>query len=211
MSLHLEISMSKPELRFDPEQHRYWLGDMELPSVTKIMQRLGLVNYQAPWYTEEARQWGIILHACCQLVDEDDLNWDTVANEVYLEVVAYYNWKQRSGFICKNTEKPRASLSYYYAGTDDADGELDGMPCVIDRKRGIANKATRWQLSGYAQLLAEETGIPAKSIRRLALDNMNRGKIHLIEYDNNQSDLRHWLYLVAVHNKAMIDGLFKNE
>lgn len=199
----------RSELRFDPEAHRYWLGDMELPSVTKIMQRLGLVNYDAPWYSEEARHRGVVLDACCSLVDQNNLDWGSVPGELYDEVVAYYSWKQRSGFKVSNSQKPRGSLCYYFAGTDDVDGILNGFPCVIDRKRGVAHKATRWQLSGYAQLIAEETGIPAKSIRRIALDKFSSGRVNLLEYDNNESDLRHWLYLVAVHNKAMNEGLFK--
>jgi len=198
----------KPELRFDPDEHRYWIGDMELHGVTSIMQRLGLVNYDAPWFTEEARNRGIVLDACCSLVDQDKLDWGEVPLDLYEEVVAYYSWKVRSGLKVQNSQKPRASLIYYFAGMDDVDGLLDGLPCVIDRKRGVAHKATRWQLSGYAQLIAEDTGIPAKSIRRFALHKLSTHTAHIIEYDNNESDLRHWLYLVAVHNKAWSDGLF---
>jgi len=201
----------KPELRFDPDEHRYWIGDMELHGVTSIMQRLGLVNYSAPWYTDEARERGVILHACCAQVDQDKLDWGEVPLEMYDEVVAYYSWKQRSGFKVKQTEKELASRVYYYAGTPDAWGTIDDLPVVIDRKRGTANKATRWQLAGYAQLVAEDTGIPAKSIRRIVLDKLSSGTVNIIEYDNNEADLRGWLYLVAVHNKAWTDGLFKQK
>ena len=127
---------------------------------------------------------------------------------MYEEVVAYYGWKQRTAFKVTNTEKALASSAYYYAGTPDAWGTIDDLPVVIDRKRGTANKATRWHLSGYAQLVAEDTGIPAKSIRRIVLDKLGRGIINIMEYDNNEGDLRGWLYLVAVHNKAWTDGLF---
>ncbi len=182
---------------------------MELHGVTSIMQRLALVNYSAPWFTDEARERGKVLHACCALVDEDKLNWGDVPLDMYEEVVAYYAWKQRNQFKATATEKILHSSAYYYAGTPDVYGYLDDLPAVIDRKRGVANKATRWQLSGYAQLVAEETGIPAKSIRRLALHKLTTHTAHIIEYDNNEGDLRGWLYLVAVHNKLWTEGIFK--
>ena len=63
------------ELRFDPNEHRYWIGDMELHGVTSIMQRLGLVNFHAPWYTDEARDRGVVLHACCSLAIFQNYNY----------------------------------------------------------------------------------------------------------------------------------------
>lgn len=59
-------SPSEPVLRFDPEEHKYWIGKKRLPSVSEILQKVGLSKDYSqidPFY----RDRGIATHKAIEL------------------------------------------------------------------------------------------------------------------------------------------------
>jgi len=143
-------------LTFKPEGHIYKIGERRIVSVTQILKAVGYSDFSAPWFTDEARNRGINLHTCCALVDEDDLDRDSVDDSIRPEVEAYAEWKEKTGFMANLVEKPLYSLPDGSAGTPDVFGSFpSGDWVLIDRKRGQASKATRYQLALYVLLVCE--------------------------------------------------------
>ena len=195
---------------FNPEGHRYSLGDRALPSVTRILSSLGLTRYEGPWYDERVRVLGEVLHRCCALIDEGDLCWESVDPQVLDGVKAYAEWKTAAGFTPRLVEKPLHSRLYGFAGTLDAFGGFaanNGKGVLIDRKRGIAVKGTKYQTAAYSVLVGEHLGIAPQLIRRFAIEKLATGRARMVEH-KNPMDIKIFLSAAAVFNDAAREGIF---
>jgi hypothetical protein len=70
-------SLLKPEFRFDPEKHEYWLGSKKIPGVSDILKTVGLskdFTNVDPFYRER----GIQGHKCIELFLKDDLDESSI-------------------------------------------------------------------------------------------------------------------------------------
>ncbi len=133
-------------LTFDPASHTYTKDGRVLPSVTQILQASGIVD--TTWFTEEAAWRGSVVHECCQLDDEGDLDESTVPEEAkgYLDAWRLFKAQVPMNFI--SIEQPLCSG--LYAGTPDRDAEW----AVVDIKTGAILPWVGLQLAAYTELLA---------------------------------------------------------
>ena len=92
------------------ERHEYAIDGVLRPSVTQTLKDAGLTYDQ--WYTEEARLRGKAVHAACQLLDEDDLDWDSVLPEYRGYVTAWERFKRDSGFQITRDPEGRPLVEY---------------------------------------------------------------------------------------------------
>lgn len=143
-------------LTFDPEPHRYELDGRRLPSVTEILQGLGLskdLSFLDPFYRER----GSATHACIELFfrgAEIDWNFDGVEHvrprfEKFLRIA--------DGLKPVVCEEPLASRLFSYAGMPDYAGPFQAHPlAILDWKGDLIEPAYHLQVAGgYRGLLWE--------------------------------------------------------
>jgi hypothetical protein len=152
------VPFPAPDLRFEPEEHRYFLGDDELPSVTTVLKRAGLVNYD--FCTEYARERGSVIHKAIHLeLSGKGLDWSTLNEELHPPVSGALQFVEDMKAKTIATEERVHSTLYRYAGTLDWRGIIDGKLWIIDWKSFMTpTKATGWQTAGYADASTEMTG-----------------------------------------------------
>lgn len=137
-------------LRLDPE-HRYWLGDRELISVTTALKEAGLVDMA--WFSTEAAERGTYVHQACDLVDEQDLGIVEPSCAGYVSAYEKFladakpRWEHVEHRICD----PVAG----YAGTLDRAGALNRRWTVLDIKTGPPAPWHGLQLAAYARLMLQ--------------------------------------------------------
>lgn len=144
-----------PELQFDPILHVYSLNGQRLPSVTQIMEDVGIIDYSSiPGETRErALERGRLVHEATALDDEDDLDEESLPESLAPYLQAWRKFRAATSFTPRLIEH-RSHHQYGFAGTLDREGDItwEGkrIPCLLDIKTGIAQLWVRWQLAAYA-------------------------------------------------------------
>lgn len=106
-------------LTLDKKNHIYRYNRDVVPGTTQILDASGWLNFDAPYYTPEARRLGEVLHENCQFIDEDALDWKSVDPQVLPDVQNYREWRSKERIRTLFSEKPLYSNRYRYAGTPD--------------------------------------------------------------------------------------------
>ncbi len=143
-------------LAFDPAGHVYRVDGAPVPSVTQLLDDAGLTpDYSVvpPTVLQHARDRGLHIDACCDLLDADDLDWRSVHPEALPYVEAWMAFREYEGFTPVAAQVPLYHPTYGYAGTADAVGLLPGnRPVIVERKSTAKMAATyALQTAGYAQ------------------------------------------------------------
>lgn len=107
------------ELRFDPVEHKYWMGKKRIPGVSEILQRVGLTKKYDnidPFY----RDRGIATHKAIELFLKGVLDMSTldVSVKPCFEAFLKYSTDCPLGEILA-LEKPMCDNSNSFAGTPD--------------------------------------------------------------------------------------------
>lgn len=144
-------------LTFDPETHTYHWNGREVPGVTTILARVGIIN--TGYLREEAAWRGSVVHRCCELDDRGDLDESTVAEEAKPYLEAWRKFKRETGFMVEEVEQPHYSVKYGYAGRPDVKGSVARSIAIVDRKTGANQKWHRIQLAAYAPLYKFPLGL----------------------------------------------------
>ncbi|HCU25403.1 MAG TPA: hypothetical protein DF383_10310 [Deltaproteobacteria bacterium] len=176
-------------LRFDPEKHLYWLGDRPLVSVTQALTEASIIDSR--WYTEEAKNRGTAVHKACELLDLDDLEFDSLHPTIRPYVEAYLQFKRDTGFVPELIEHRVYNETYFYAGTLDRAGRIGKEKVVIDLKSGAVEPWAALQISAYEACLSGH-------YTRMALPLTDTGKYRRpIEY-KDPNDFKVFLNAVGV-------------
>lgn len=141
-------------LKFIPETHRYFVGEREYPSVSKILKTVFPEISKRdidPWYTER----GTAVHEATKLHDQGVLDESTVDQEVVPYLSAYRKFLSETGFKPIHIESSLSSEIHGFAGTPDRVGDLNGRRVLIDLKSGGPVWWHKYQLAGYAVLCQE--------------------------------------------------------
>lgn len=133
-------------VRFDEEQHRYFLGDKELQGVTSTLLRLAFPDKYKdidPDVLANAARKGKDLHAAIEFHD----NFNTEASESDDErVEAYERIKLENGLTTIANEYLVSDLENYASSIDLVMQDSDGLIALADIK-------TTWQLDKAAAAL----------------------------------------------------------
>lgn len=175
---------------FDPITHTFKINGVAVPSVTQALKGVGIIDDR--FYTDEARERGIAVHAACHYLDEECLEWSTVAPEIVPYVEAYQRFKEESDFVPAMIEEPVFNEQYFYGGILDRTGLLNGQAVLLDLKSGDPEPWVSLQLGGYSACLA-------KHHKRFSLQLKDNGKYKLQEYID-PSDIKIFLSCVAIAN-----------
>lgn len=165
--------------RFDKSEHKYYLGDRQLPSVTGVLSSSGLVDVR--FFTEEGRRRGQLVH---EAVNQDVKFGHYEIDPVYSGYMfAWERFMRESMFrpIKELCEVPSINLEHEYCGTADLFGLLNGRTALIDVKTGDSTYA-RWQLAAYENLEIYKHF----HIERFGLLLKPDGDYRLIQYGDHQ-------------------------
>lgn len=176
---------------FNSETHQYWNAKHEeRPSVTQIMESMGFVDYDdVPGDTlEHKRKIGDAAHIATHFLDQGDLDWDTVHEEVVPYVLAYENFKKETGFVPEPAIEAGGIGSIdgmEYGYTIDRVGRMVGIKyrIVLEIKCAYREeKSWKWQLAGYQRTVPrlEEN----EHIARVAVQLKKDGNFKLWPYEN---------------------------
>lgn len=204
----VEEHAPSPQLVFEPEGHVYRIGGQVVPSVTQLLDDAGLtVDYAAipPATLRHARLRGLHVDACCDLLDEDALDWSSVHPECVPYVEAWARFRADTGYAPAAGQVPL----YHplgYAGTADSVGTLRGQWVVVERKATTKMAATyALQTAAYAQApyAAPPGGGPLTPVAwgtpaRLGVQLKRDGSYLVVPYDDAE-DLAAFLGVVALY------------
>jgi hypothetical protein len=197
-------------LEFEPATHVYRIDGAPVPTVTQLLDDAGLTpdySVVAPAVLQHARARGIHVDACCDLLDEDALDWASVHPEALPYVEAWARFCATEGYQPACGQVPLYHPTHGYAGTADSIGTLNGAWAVVERKATTRMAATyALQTAGYAQpglwaappgggrLAPVAWGTPARVGVQLKRD----GTYLVVPYDDAE-DLAAFLGVVALY------------
>jgi hypothetical protein len=206
----VEDEAERPSLlEFAPETHTYIVDGIVVPSVTQLLDDAGLTpdySVVAPRVREHARQRGIHVDACCDLLDQDDLDWSSVHPECVPYVESWSRFCADEGYEPVAGQVPLYHPRYGYAGTADSIGTLHGSWVVVERKATTKMAATYGlQTAGYAQpglWAAPPGGGPLAPVAwpapaRLGVQLKRDGSYVVVPYEDTE-DLAAFLGVVAL-------------
>lgn len=188
-----------PIFTFDPNEHRYYLDGVEIPGVTSILKEVGLSQFWGG-FTEAAWR-GLHVHEAAELLDLNDLDWNSVYPKWAGYVHAYDRFKRDKGFVPELIEYQTYHPQFRFAGTIDRRGmltELGERRVILDLKTGVEEDWHRWQTAGYLVL-----GGPSWALdRRGDLYLHEDGTYSPIHWHDDNADIRTFLSALTVtHTK----------
>lgn len=139
------------EFSFNEPDHSYWLGARRLYGTTEVIKRVGLMG-SGDFYTDLGRDRGKAVHAACELLFWDNLDWSSVDERIFGYVVSCHEFIKQTKFKAR-----RAEFQFYhpllcYAGQWDVDGDCSQVKDImLDLKSGAPEKWHRIQSSAYRE------------------------------------------------------------
>ncbi|HSS56265.1 MAG TPA: hypothetical protein VLK79_16585 [Gaiellales bacterium] len=197
-------------LDFEPESHTYRVDGLVVPSVTQLLDDAGLTpdyKFISRQVLAHARARGIHVDACCDLLDEGDLDWASVHPEAVPYVEAWACFCADYGYEPAAGQVPLYHPQYGYAGTADSIGTLNGSWVVVERKATTKMAATYGlQTAGYAQpglWVAPRGGGRLEPVNwhapaRLGVQLKRDGSYVVVPYEDSE-DLAAFLGVVALY------------
>lgn len=131
--------MSTPAL-YEPltrtEDHRYFMGERELPGVTRILSEARLSNFSAPWFTPEVKARGQAVHATIALEIEGVLDEETLDPVLVPYLDGWRRYGHEKGATVEHSERMVCDPAAGYAGT------LDLIVMEPEHQRGPLTRRT---------------------------------------------------------------------
>jgi hypothetical protein len=150
------VHVLRGDLRFDTAAHRYYIGDVEVPSVTRILKLSGTVDV-GPWLTADARDRGTAFHLAAQYLDEGRLDRASVTDPIVAgRLRAYETFLVEQHVEVIELEQQVGCPRFWYAGTFDRVLRLrrTGKRYLVDFKPN-PEPWHRLQLGAYARCTAD--------------------------------------------------------
>jgi hypothetical protein len=198
-------------LLFDDRAHRYELDGVEVPSVTQILTRSGLIDFsQIPQFIRDAAlERGRAVHQAIHYFNERDLDVaaferDFPAYAMYLR--AWMGFCEQRRFVPVLNEHRVASRRHQFAGTADSFGVLDGTAVLLDFKTGRpADVAGDLQTAAYLSCAFEwaadddalQSFVAAHPVIRRCAVQLKRDGTFAVESYASPTDFRDFLTLVS--------------
>jgi hypothetical protein len=182
-----------PSLTFEPSTHTYALDGVVIPSVTTVLKAAGYIDFSRvpSGILDQALERGSLVHEALHYLNEDDLNLDSVRDDLRGYVQAGIDFRRLSGFTVYSCELRVCSPTWRVAGTLDLLGRWsDDVLTIADYKTGHPKDvAADLQLAAYAELLRETSpDLADEPIRRVSVRLTKDGMFHVEPYDDDDSD-----------------------
>jgi hypothetical protein len=108
------------DVAFEKEGHTYTHNGLIVPSITQILMAEGFID--ATWFDEWSRDKGSMVHLACHYDLTDELDYDTVDDEIIPYLSGFRKFMNESGFKVERSEVPAINITHGYAGTPDLIG-----------------------------------------------------------------------------------------
>lgn len=166
--------MGACDLSFDEATHTYRLLGGPVPSVTQILAPLVDLSGIPASILDAKRQLGQDVHYACQLLDEDDLDEDSIEESIEPYVQAYRQFKVDTGAAVLENERKVAEPMLMYAGTLDRVMQINGTKWLVDLKTCISVPlAVGPQTAAYMRALGDNS-VTHRAALRLRPDGTYR-------------------------------------
>ncbi len=123
-------------LIFKEEGHRYYWNDIEIPSVTTIIESLTDFFVIPAHVLKAAAERGTAVHLATELYDLDDLDEKTLDPILIPYLEAWKKFLADTGFVSEHIELRVYHDKYRYAGTLDRAGLMGKKKVLLDIKSG---------------------------------------------------------------------------
>jgi hypothetical protein len=144
-------------ITFQEEGHQYQIDGVPVPSVTQVVDQLH--NFTGSKDATAAMARGTLIHKACELIVLGTLDWSTVDNSIYPEVMLFAGWWDQSKIKPLLVEGLVGSKQYKFAGRLDLFGIWKTGLALIDFKTGNEYPAYRFQTAGLEVALREMIGM----------------------------------------------------
>lgn len=183
-------------LQFDEPSHTYTLNGIRLLSVTQTIVAAGRIDTR--WFTPEAAERGRAVHEAVFLDIHDDLDRDDLHEIIKPFCMAWFLFRRQTNFkaIKSLCEKKQYHPVWYYAGTPDLLGFLNGKVVLIDVKTGDSPTA-KYQTAAYSEFPAIKKLNPLRFDLRL----YNNGSYKLNQHNGGAND-----FAVFLNDLRMVRG-----
>lgn len=184
-----------PDLKFDPEGHRYYLGEYRLPSVTEVLEPLQLLDGIPADVLEAARIRGQHVHTGCHLMVHKQLEWATLDPQLVGYVSAAKKFLEECEVKVLASEHRMADPGLKVAGTLDILGIMRRYTCIFDYKSTATMPRTAGpQTAAYDHLYRRNFG--GRPMKRYGVQLKPDGTYKLYPYD----DPRDFTYFTSALN-----------
>lgn len=154
---------------FDGEHHWYTFDGKPLVSVTRVLKPLYDFSFVNHDVLARAADYGTALHKACELSLSDDLDEDSLDENLKRPLEAFQMWAEAElngeSYVCeKRMYHPRLK----YAGT--ADIIIDGQAVIDIKSRPFSEKTDPLQLIAYEHLWMNTEGHSPGPYKRYVLE-----------------------------------------
>ena len=174
------------DITYDDATHLYRINGEVVPSVTAVIRAAGLgPDYSTIDFStlNHAADRGTKVHLATELIDEDELNRDSLDPEL-AGYVAAYDQLLADGFKRLRSEQIVADPVRRYAGRMDGNGTWLFGDIIVDIKcTTLTHPSTGIQLAAY------QAAANMPKHKRYAIHLYSDGKYRLIKYDS-RDDLK---------------------
>lgn len=188
----------KNTLTFDEANHKYFDGDIELPSVTTITRFCSYDSINGNGSNPFYRERGTLVHELC--ADYDFTGELPTGTGVDGFLKAYADFKRDYRPKWDYIEYMMGNADIGFAGTLDRVGYIDGQLAILDIKTAAKPNvvALTAQLTGYYELWADnlDNGLP----KLYGLQLQKKGDYKLIPID---VDGELWEACQVLHKKGL--------
>lgn len=172
-----------PRILFDEASHTYTLRETGavVTGVTQALSMLHDFSMVKDEVLKKKQALGKAVHFAAELFDEDDLDEDSLNEEVGPYLEAYKNFKQHKVEKILLSEVPVYSKRYAYAGQLDRLFVIDGDCWLVDLKTPVCfSPVTKLQLAAYWKALLDDHFYESFDfMNELKSDGLKLGALHL--------------------------------
>jgi hypothetical protein len=167
--------------RYDDSDHSYWLDGQQVPSITQMIERAGLVD--STWLTQASRERGTAVHALTASYDLGAIERPASCSSPYKGYLLAHVKAvgiMRPEFVA--VEEPRLHSRYRFGGRPDRAMLYNGLAGVLEIKTAEPSKAHECQTALQAILESERFELPAEALGRFCLYLKPDGRFRLEEH-----------------------------
>jgi len=190
---------------YDPIEHVYRSKSGRLPGATDVIKTEGLIN--PDWLTEYARWRGKCVHRGVELLNKNELDWETVDVEIKGYLRSYERFLTVTKFQVVGAEED--CFSQAFACLPDIWGVLNGHKTIVELKSGPVPEWAAFQTALQRRALAEDKDFLAT--KRFGLQLMADGSLSKLRPFEDWNDERRAMGMVEMFHWKKDHGYFKWE
>lgn len=190
----MRAPLAKDSCRFDAAAHRYYIGELEVPSVTTVLEREQELDGIPRERLEAKREIGHRGHHAIALALHRVLDRSKLDPRLEGYVQAALRFKDETGCTVLRVEQQLYDATLRVAGTLDLLGVIDGATCIVDWKLGEVPSTAGLQTAAYDYLYRHSYG--GRPVKRFAVQLDEEGDFKIFPY----KDVRDWNWFVSALN-----------